>query len=310
MRFVSRPILVRSEAMNCEANGIQSPSGNLPFGNQSGNATVATVGSGRVSDEESHTGLLIVNADDWGRSPKETDAILDCVLRGAVSSGSAMVFMEDSERSAVIAQEKDIDVGLHLNFTTRFTAPECPAPLVQRQQELARHLLQHRLAPVVFHPGLVRSFEYVVRSQVDEFRRLYQEEPIRLDGHHHMHLCANVLLGGLLPPRTLVRRNFSFRAGDKPYFNRLYRRLVDHLLARRHRLVDFFFSLPPFEPPERLQRIFSLAQQYVVEVETHPVNPEEYEFLAGGEIFRRGGNLRVAPRFSAEVLLRTRDSLP
>ncbi len=267
---------------------------------QSRNAAVPATDSGRLGGEEFHTGLLIVNADDWGRSSKETDAILDCALLGAVSSGSAMVFMEDSERSALIAQERGIDVGLHLNFTTSFTAPQCPTPLVQRQQELARHLLRHRLAQVVFHPGLVRSFEYVVRSQLDEFRRLYQKDPDRLDGHHHMHLCANVLLEGLLPPGTLVRRNFSFRAGEKPYVNRLYRQLVDLLLARRHRLVDFFFSLPPFDPPDRLQRIFALAQQYIVEVETHPVNPEEYEFLAGGEIFRRAGNLRVAPRFGAD----------
>lgn len=30
-------------------------------------------------------------------------------------------------------------------------------------------------------------------------------------------------------------------------------------LARRHRLVDFFFLLAPLEPPGRLQRIFSLG---------------------------------------------------
>jgi len=298
--------------MNREENAIQLSSGSLsvPSGIQSTNAAVPAADSGEVRGEGSRTGLLIVNADDWGRSSRETNAILTCALRGAVSSASAMVFMEDSERSAVIARERGIDVGLHLNFTTSFTVPQCPTPLVQRQQELARHLLRHRLAQLVFHPGLVHSFEYVVRTQLDEFRRLYQKDPDRLDGHHHMHLCANVLLGGLLPPGTLVRRNFSFRAGEKPYLNRLCRRLMDLLLARRHRLVDFFFSLPPFEPPDRLRRIFSLAQQYVVEVETHPVNPEEYQFLAGGEIFRQAGNLRVAPGFGADGSLRTRDSPP
>ncbi len=288
--------------INRQANESQLSSGRLsvPLGPQYKNAAVPAAEWRQAGGEESHTGLLIINADDWGRSSKETDAILDCTLRGAVSSGSAMVFMEDSERSAVIAQERKIDVGLHLNFTTSFTAPQCPAPLLQRQQEVARHLLRHRLAQAVFHPGLVRSFEYVVRSQLDEFRRLYQKDPDRLDGHHHMHLCTNVLLEGLMPPGTFVRRNFSFRAGEKSFVNRLYRQLVDLLLARRHRLVDFFFSLPPFQPLDRLQRIFSLAQQYVVEVETHPVNPEEYEFLAGGEVFRRAGNLRIAPRFCAD----------
>jgi hypothetical protein len=205
-----------------------------------------------------------------------------------------MVFMQDSARASAIARERGIEAGLHLNLTTPFSAPGCPAQLVERQQELARYLTRHRLAQVVFHPGLVRSFEYVVAAQLDEFRRLYGAEPKRLDGHHHMHLCANVLLQGLLPPGTLVRRNFSFQPGEKSLWNRLYRRFVDGRLARRHRIVDFFFSLVPLAPPGRLERIFSLARQFVVEVETHPVNPEEYRFLAGGEIFRQIEDVRIA----------------
>ncbi len=239
-------------------------------------------------------GLLIVNADDWGRDARTTERILDCAKRGAVSSVSAMVFMEDSERAAAMAQTGGIEAGLHLNLTTPFSAPECPVRLVERQREVARYLLRHRLAQVVPHPGLGRSFEYVVAAQLDEFRRLYGADPDRVDGHHHMHLCANVLLQGLLPPGTLVRRNFSFRPGEKNLCNRLYRRFVDGLLARRHRLVDFVFSLVPLEPAGRLQRIFSLARQFVVEVETHPVHPEEYRFL-GGEIFCRAGDVRIAP---------------
>jgi hypothetical protein len=238
---------------------------------------------------------LIVNADDWGRDAVTTDRILECAVGGAVSSVSAMVFMEDSERAAAIVRERGIEAGLHLNFTTSFSASRCPARLVERQQELARYLLRHRLAQVVFQPGLIRSFEYVVAAQLDEFRRLYGVDPERLDGHHHMHLCANVLLQGLLPRRILVRKNFSFQSGEKGVCNRLYRRFVDEMLARRHRLADFFFSLVPLEPSSRLQRIFSLASQFVVEVEAHPVNPEEYRFLVGGEIFRVAGDVRLAP---------------
>jgi hypothetical protein len=84
---------------------------------------------------------------------------------------------------------------------------------------------------------------------------------------------------------TVVRRNFTFQAGEKSLVNRLYRAGLDHLLARRHRIVDFFFSLAPLEP-SRLERIFSLSRKSVVEVGTHPVTPEEYRFLAGGHIFR------------------------
>jgi hypothetical protein len=256
----------------------------------------AGVSAGRSSEGQTK-GILIVNADDWGRNHETTERISECILRGAISSTSAMVFMEDSERAATVAQERGIDAGLHLNLTTSFSAAPCSASLVDHQQRLAKYLLRHRLAQAIFHPGLTRSFEYVVSAQLDEYRRLYGRLPERVDGHHHMHLCANVLLGKLLPAGTIVRRNFSFLPGEKSLYNRLYRKAVDRMLARRHRLTDFFFSLPPLQPADRLQRMFSLARQSVVELETHPVKPEEYRFLAGGEIFRWAEGGAIAPRF-------------
>jgi predicted glycoside hydrolase/deacetylase ChbG (UPF0249 family) len=244
-----------------------------------------------------HTGLLIVNADDWGQDTENTDRTLDCILCGAVSSVSAMVFMEDSERAAAIARERGIDVGLHLNFTSRFSGPNTSSLLNEHQHRLSRFLQRFRLAQVLFHPGLSNSFEYVVLAQLDEFRRIYVEGPNRVDGHHHMHHCANVILRKLIPSGIVVRRNFTFQRGEKGFCNRMYRQFVDNMLQRRHYLTDFFFALAPVEPPDRLRKIFSFAQQFVVEVETHPVNPQEYRFLTKGEIFRLAGGLRIARRF-------------
>jgi predicted glycoside hydrolase/deacetylase ChbG (UPF0249 family) len=249
--------------------------------------------------EQSRTGALIVNADDWGQDRDTTDRTLDCVRCGSVSSVSAMMFMKDSERAAAIAREQRIDAGLHLNFTTPFSAPGIPGKLAGHQQRVSKYLLRYRLSQVLFHPGLIRSFEYVVSAQRNEFTRLYGREPDRLDGHHHMHLCANVLLGGLMPPGTVVRRNFSFQPGEKSIGNRFYRHVVDRALARRHRLTDLFFSLQPLAPSGRLERIFARARRFVVEVETHPLNPAEYCFLTEGRIFGLAGDCPIAPCFPA-----------
>jgi YdjC-like protein len=248
--------------------------------------------------ESMHAGALIINADDWGRDRENTERTMDCVLRGSVSSVSAMVFMQDSERAAAIAREHEMDAGLHLNLTSPFSVVDVSSHLVERQQQVARYLTRHRLAGVFFHPGLAASFKYVVQAQIDEFSRLYGAVPRRIDGHHHMHLCANVILAKLLPPGIIVRRNFSFQPGEKSWINRQYRSMVDRLLARRHRLTDFFFSLPPLESESRLERIFSLARTFAVEVETHTVNAAEYRFLVEGEIFRRTRGLPVARGFA------------
>lgn len=255
-----------------------------------------TVGDRPVQLEKKTSGMgaLLVNADDWGRERLTTDRTLECYSLGTVSSVSAMVFMEDSDRAAAIAQDHNIDAGLHINLTTSFSAPNCPTGLLERHDKVAKYLLRHKLAQIVFHPGLAREFEYVVKTQIDEFRRIYGVQPKRLDGHHHVHLCANVLIQGLLPSETIVRRNFSFERGEKSPWNRGYRRFVDNCLARRHRLTDYFFSLPPLEPLARLQHIYSLSRRFVVEVETHPVNPDEYCYLAAGHILRDLRDIPVA----------------
>jgi predicted glycoside hydrolase/deacetylase ChbG (UPF0249 family) len=239
-------------------------------------------------------GRLIVNADDWGRDQETTQRTLECVRCGAVSSVSAMVYMEDSERAADMAREHGVDAGLHLNFTGRFSAANCSTRLLEHQDAVAKYLKRNPLTRGVYNPWLAASFEYVVAAQIEEFTRLYGAAPERLDGHHHMHLSANVLLGGLLPPGIIVRRHFSHEAREKFLRNCVFRWVTDAMLTRRYRIADYFFSIIPLEPQPRLQKIFALAERSVVELETHPVDPGEYRFLAGGEIFHWTGNARIA----------------
>lgn len=247
------------------------------------------------------TGALIINADDWGGDPKTTDRIYDCVRHGALSSASAMVFMADSERAAGLARRESIDVGLHLNLTAPFVGPGLPASLRRHHAKVIHFLTHNRFARTLFHPGLVQSFREVVTAQLEEFRRLYGMEPQRIDGHHHMHLCANVLLGKLIPSGTIVRRNFSFQPGEKSAANRLYRKATDSILARRHRMADYLFSLPPLQPSVRLERIVRLANDFAVELETHPINADEYQFLMGGGLRDLVGGLPIASGYQLGV---------
>ncbi len=237
--------------------------------------------------------VVIVNADDWGRSVDVTDQIYRCVANRALSSVSAMMFMEDSERAALVAREHYVDAGLHLNLTMTFTARRVPWRLFEHQRKVSRFLRSHRYAPVVFNPLLASSFEYVVKAQLEEFERLYGNPPHRLDGHHHMHLCANVLLQGLLPEGTIVRRNFTFDSSEKGTLNRWYRQKQDGVLLKRHRTSDYFFDLLPMDP-ERLKGIAQLGRQSNVEIESHPSKPEECEFLLSGALASYAENVKIA----------------
>ena len=73
---------------------------------------------------------LIINADDWGRDNETTDRSLDCVLRGSVSSVSAMMFMEDSERAAGIARRGESESSTRGNIRACSMAVAPPKALV------------------------------------------------------------------------------------------------------------------------------------------------------------------------------------
>ena len=228
----------------------------------------------------------IVNADDWGENAITTKRIWDCVKAGSVGSVSAMVFMEDSERAAELARTNGVDAGLHLNLTSGFSAATGSSRLSLHHERVAAYLGQSRMTPYVYHPGLASSFRYVVASQFEEFQRLYGDPLPRVDGHHHMHLCANVMMDRLLPRNCVIRRNFSFARGEKSWLNRFARGIYDTLLSSRYKMVDALVPLAPVEPSERLARLFSRACLASVEFETHPVRQDEYEFLMGGGVFQ------------------------
>ncbi len=205
--------------------------------------------------------MLIINADDFGRSAAETDAALRCYRTARLTSVSAMVFMADSERAAELAKENKLDVGLHLNFAERFTGNRIPKTLGNYHDKIVRFLMRNRYSQLLYNPFLRREFSYSYEAQVEEFTRLFGKPPSHIDGHHHMHLCANLLLSNLIPAGMKIRRNFSFWPGEKSWFNRAYRALVDRWLARRYPLTDYFFDLTQCIQEKKLDRVASFGQR-------------------------------------------------
>jgi predicted glycoside hydrolase/deacetylase ChbG (UPF0249 family) len=225
--------------------------------------------------------MLAVNADDWGRSRAETDAALQCHEKKRITSVSAMVFMEDSERAAALAREGKIDVGLHLNFSEPFSGNPDAATLVNSHRKIYSFLTRNKYAQLLYNPLLREAFVYSCRAQIEEFARLYDKLPSRVDGHHHLHLCANVVLGHVIPPGMKVRRHFSFWPKEKSLLNRGYRSSVNWWLARKYRLADYFFDLTQCIEEKKFNRVKALARTNDVELMTHPIIQSEIEHLMG-----------------------------
>jgi predicted glycoside hydrolase/deacetylase ChbG (UPF0249 family) len=226
--------------------------------------------------------MLIINADDWGRSRAETDAALNCYSKGLISSATAMVFMEDSERAAVLARSSGIPLGLHLNLVQQFTGVAVPVSVRTDHGRICRFLKNGKFTFLMYNPFLRNQFRRVYQAQVEEFERLYGKAPTHVDGHQHMHLCTNMLVDCVIPKGQKVRRSFSFARGEKGAVNRAYRDLVDRRLAGRYRLTDFFFSLGQCSRPDRLDRVAEASGRANVEVMTHPVVVDDFSYLHSG----------------------------
>jgi predicted glycoside hydrolase/deacetylase ChbG (UPF0249 family) len=238
--------------------------------------------------------MLIINADDWGRSAAETDAALRCYQAGRITSVSAMVFMADCENAAELAKANRLEVGLHLNFSEPFTDNRCPGRVRDCHNRIVSFLKRHKYAQVLYNPALQKQFAYSYHAQCEEFSRLFGRAPSHIDGHHHMHLCANVVISDMIPAGIRMRRSFSFWPGEKSWLNRTYRALIDRWLQRRYHLPDYFFDLTQSVRQKKMPRVMKLAGSGSVELMTHPIICTEFDYLMGDEFGTMLGSLNSA----------------
>jgi predicted glycoside hydrolase/deacetylase ChbG (UPF0249 family) len=231
-------------------------------------------------------GLLIVNADDWGYDEPTTRAIADCHRAGGLTSTTAMMFMAGTEQAASLADElPDLGVGLHLNLFEEYSDGSVPSSVRERQRHLLDCFQRSRLRRWIYNPRIRRQVDRVVADQWERFLELYGREPTHVDGHHHSHLAANVLLSPSLPRGTAIRNALSDAHRPNPA-TKLLRTTRDRFVLSRFHSTDYFFSIetawPGLEgPPPEGQ--LGLSWQNSVEVMVHPAYPREYRPLQSQE---------------------------
>jgi predicted glycoside hydrolase/deacetylase ChbG (UPF0249 family) len=225
------------------------------------------------------TGLLIVNADDFGGNPLATDRIAECFQVGAITSTSAMVYMSDSERAASIAKSRELPVGLHLNLTQPFEDPGTPQAVRERQAAAARRFAGSRVQRLSYNPFLSSLVRACIADQLECFRALYDCEPTHIDGHNHAHLSPTVLLA--LPAATRTRTAES-PARVTPSPGALLRRTRGAFIARRYITTDHFVAIDRLgsSPSEQeIDRLLVLADNASLEIMAHPDRERDHRLL-------------------------------
>jgi predicted glycoside hydrolase/deacetylase ChbG (UPF0249 family) len=221
-------------------------------------------------------GLLIVNADDWGYDTPTTDAIAGTFRAEGLTSTTAMMFMKDSDRAAELSRDlPGLGIGLHLNLVEEYSDPAAPAAVRERQRRFIEYFRLVRLRRWAYDPAVRHEVNRIVADQFQRFHDLYGRAPTHLDGHHHCHLAANVLLSPAVPRGTKIRNAQSETERRSPVTTAL-RATRERMRARRYVSTDHFFSVVSVWPPlGGSAGRFALADSSSVEIMVHPVFPEE-----------------------------------
>ena len=229
------------------------------------------------------TGLLIVNADDFGGHQLATDRIAQCFEAQRITSATAMVYMEDSERAAELARSHKLPIGLHLNLTQEFEDAQAPFSIRERQARAVRYFANKRRRRITYNPMLRSLVKACIADQLSCFRELFGVEPTHIDGHNHAHLSPTVLFA--LP------KNIPVRTGE----SNLARTIAPHTLftsarhatlARRQITTDRLVALDRLNSLEdrpasegALADLLRAADTSTVEVMAHPHRDRDYRLL-------------------------------
>ncbi len=127
--------------------------------------------------------LLIVNADDLGRTVGINDGIFEAHLHGLVTSATLMVAYPAAEDAAArLGELPNLGVGLHVALTG---GPSIlPADRLPSLTGAAGRL---PAKPEEFVDPVLEEVLLEAKAQLARFRELTGRLPTHLDSHHHSH---------------------------------------------------------------------------------------------------------------------------
>ncbi len=231
---------------------------------------------------------VIINADDYGRDKKTTDAIADCFLQHKITSTTMMVVHEDCERASGIAREIGLPTGLHLCLDEGRPAadPAKITTLLDQQGNL-------RVTSKRLFSGKVRQGELFLElgAQIKKMDELGLRMT-HLDSHHHLHCHPLVLpvffMNRQRLPRLLkirIPRNFEPGSRLKLYgmLKYSYKMSAKFLLGYFFKTADYFTSITSYLDNHTMQLEKILAavprRNSSIEIMCHPGELEQYSFL-------------------------------
>jgi len=141
---------------------------------------------------------LIINSDDYGRTPEISRGIREAHLRGVVTSTTCMMNIPSTAKDIAIALKEvpDLGMGVHLVLTMGrpISVPESVPSLVDENGDFFKY------TPLIEHLTSLNMDEVKQewRSQIEAFVEAAGRNPTHLDSHHHASYFSPQLFHGML----------------------------------------------------------------------------------------------------------------
>ena len=141
---------------------------------------------------------LIINSDDYGRTPDISRGIREAHLRGVVTSTTCMMNIPTTADDVAIALKEtpDLGMGVHLVLTMGrpISAPETVPSIVDESGNFFKYtpFLEHRSTLNI------QEVKKEWRAQIDAYIKASGRNPTHLDSHHHSSYFSPALFRAML----------------------------------------------------------------------------------------------------------------
>jgi len=141
---------------------------------------------------------LIINSDDYGRTPDISRGIREAHLRGIVTSTSCMMNIQSTPDDVAVALEEAprLGMGVHLVLTMGkpLSAHEAVPSIVDENGNFRKYMPFVESLPEIE----VDEVKSEWRLQIERFITVTGRNPTHLDSHHHSSYFSVALFRGML----------------------------------------------------------------------------------------------------------------
>jgi predicted glycoside hydrolase/deacetylase ChbG (UPF0249 family) len=228
---------------------------------------------------------LIINADDFGRSPAINSTIRLLHQAGVVTSATLMAGGEAFSDAVLITKDcSELGVGVHLAIDGPFRVGTAPSTLTNPETGLfyTHEQVVQKLKRFAIRPGdVVREFSLQLERILSHGIRI-----THADVHHHLHIYPAVLYALCNTARKFgirhIRSQHILIPAKQDLLNRFYRLSHQQILRLFSNPVAGYFD-PEIQSQEdhavALKRLTTLLSLDIrcAEVMLHPTDPGDPE---------------------------------